>query len=73
MVKHISGWVLVKKIKGNCKVKAYVKRFLGAKTDSMIDYSKLSVRYDPDHFILHVGTNDLNSEKSPEFTCRIHH
>ena len=33
----------------------------------MIDYSKPSVRYDPYHFILHVGTNDFKSEKSPEF------
>ena len=67
MVKHINGWDLTKKIKGNCKVKVYVKRFSGAKTDCMIDYSKSSVRHDPDHFILHVGANDLKSEKSPEF------
>ena len=33
----------------------------------MIDYSKPSVRHDPDHFILHIGTNDLKSEKSLDF------
>ena len=28
----------------------------------MRDYNKLSMRDEPDHFIVHVGTNDLNSE-----------
>ena len=27
---------------------------------------KPSLRENPDHFILHVGTNDLNTERSPE-------
>ena len=26
------------------------------------DYNKSSMRDEPDHFIVHVGTNDLNSE-----------
>ena len=30
----------------------------------MDDYKKLSIRDEPDHFIVHVGTNDLNSEVS---------
>ena len=28
----------------------------------MGDYNKSSMRDEPDHFIVHVGTNDLNSE-----------
>ena len=32
----------------------------------MDDYKKPSVRDKPDHFIIHVGTNDLNSEMSPK-------
>ena len=28
----------------------------------MRDYNKSSMRDEPDHFIVHVGTNDLNSE-----------
>ena len=47
----------------------YMKPLLGAKTVCMLDYSKFSVRDDRDHFILHVGTNDLKSEKSPEFNA----
>ena len=32
----------------------------------MNDYVKPSVRSSRDHFILHVGTNDLSSDKSSE-------
>ena len=36
----------------------------------MNDYVKPSVRNSPGHFILHVGTNDLSSDKSPEEIAR---
>ena len=36
----------------------------------MHDCVKTSVRSSPDHFILHVGTNDLSSDKSPEEIAR---
>ena len=36
----------------------------------MHDYVKQSVRNSPDRFILHVGTNDLSSNKSPEEIAR---
>ena len=36
----------------------------------MKDHVKPSVRYSPDYFILHVGTNDLSSDKSPEEIAR---
>ena len=48
-----------KKIK-NCKV--YLRSFPGAKVQCMDNYKKPSIRNEPDHFIVHVGTNDLNSE-----------
>ena len=63
MVKHLNGWEMSKKIK-NCKV--YVRSFPGAKVQCMEDYKKPSIRDKPDHFIIHVGTNDLNSEVSPK-------
>ena len=50
------------KEKKNCKV--YEWSFPGAKVQCMDDYKKLSIRDEPDHFIVHVGTNDLNSEVS---------
>ena len=46
----------------NCKV--YEWSFPGTKVQCMDDYKKLSIRDEPDHFIVHVGTNDLNSEVS---------
>ena len=36
----------------------------------MKDYAKRSLRENPDHFILHVGTNDLNTERSPELIVK---
>ena len=57
MVKHLNGWEMSKK-KKNCKV--YVRSFPGAKVQCMDDYKKPSMRDKPDHFIIHVGTNDLN-------------
>ena len=61
MVKYLNGWEMSKEIK-NCKV--YVRSFPGAKVQCMEDYKKPSIRDEPDHFIVHVGTNDLNSEVS---------
>ena len=63
MVNHLNGWEMSKKIK-NCKV--YVRSFTGAKVQCMDDYKKPSIRDKPDHFIIHVGTKDLNSEVSPK-------
>ena len=68
MVKQLNGWEMSKKLNANCKV--FVKTFSGAKTTCMNDYVKPSVRSSPDHFILHVGTNDLTSDKSSEEIAR---
>ena len=68
VVKHLNGWKMSKKLNANCKV--FVKTFSGAKTTCMNDYVKPSVRRSPDHFILHIGTNDLSSDKSSEEIAR---
>ena len=39
--------------------------FPGATIQCMADYMKPSIRAKPDHVILHVGTNDLNSNATP--------
>ena len=36
----------------------------------MKDYMKPSLRENPDHFLLQVGTNDLNTERSPELIAK---
>ena len=51
---------MAKNIQSYCKT--YVKTFSGATVSCMEDYMKPSLRNPPDHFILHVGTNDLCSE-----------
>ena len=44
-----------------------VRPFLSAKTIDMVDYIKPTLRdFNPDVYLLHVGTNDLSSNKSPE-------
>ena len=68
MVKHLNGWEMSKKLNANCKV--FVKTFSGAKTTCTHNYVKPSVRSNPHHFILHIGTNDLSSDKSPEEIAR---
>ena len=64
MVKHLNRCKMSKKLNANCNV--FVKTFSGAKTTFMNDYVKPLIRSSPDHFILHIGTNDLSSDKSSE-------
>ena len=68
MVKHLNRWEMSRKSNANCKV--FVKIFSAAKTTCMNDYIKPSRRGSPDHFILHVGTNNLSSDKSSEEIVR---
>ena len=56
---------MTKKTDKNHKI--YVRSFPGAKVKCMKDYAKPCIREnDPDHVILHVGTNELNSELLPK-------
>ena len=69
MNKHLNSWDMFKKAhKSECKV--YVKSFPGAKTSCMKDYVKPSLRSTSNHFILHVGTNDLNSNQTSEVIAK---
>ena len=60
MIKHVNGCDMSKKLK-NCKV--YVKSFSGFKVRCMKDHMKPSMREKSDHTILHVGTNDVDSDR----------
>ena len=65
MVKKIDGYLLTSSIKHRYIVK--VRPFLSAKTIDMVDYIKPTQRdFNPDVYLLHVKTNDLSSNKSPE-------
>ena len=46
--------------------KVYVKSFSGATVSNMYHYSKPSLDYEPDLVIMHVGTNDLRTDKNPK-------
>ena len=65
MVKKIDGYLLTSSINDRYIVK--VRPFLSAKTIDMVDYIKPTQRdFNPDVYLLHVGTNDLSSNKSPK-------
>ena len=64
IIKNIEAHRMKACMKSNEKI--YVKSFPGAKLADMQDYVRPSQRYDPDLFILHTGSNDLNSVKTPE-------
>ena len=63
MVKKVNGFYLTRNIKHKFLVK--VRPFSSAKTRCMYDHAKPTIReLNPEHIILHVGSNDLNSEKT---------
>ena len=65
MVKKIDGYLLTSCV--NHKYIVKVRPFLSAKTIDMLDYIKPTKRdFNPDVYLLHVGTNDLFPNKSPE-------
>ena len=66
VIKHVNGHDMSKKLK-NCKV--YVKSFSGSKVRCINDHMKPS-REKPDHTIMHVGTNDLNSGRSSDLITK---
>ena len=67
MVKDVNGYLLMGSI--NRKFLVKVRTFLFAKTINMEDYTKLNKRdFNPNLFILHVGTNDLSLDGTPEVT-----
>jgi len=67
MIRNVRGWEIAKKL-DNTKV--YVNSFKSATVRSMKDYIKPSIREDPDHFILHLGTNELDLERPADLIAK---
>ena len=67
VIKHVNGYDMARKL-AECKV--FVKSFSGAKVRCLKDHTKPSLRENPYHFVLHIGTNDLNSDRSPELIAK---
>ena len=49
--------------------KVYIRHFSGATIDCRKDYVKPYLKNSPDHFILHLGTNDLIPNQTSEQTA----
>ena len=64
MVKHIEGWKMRKALRNGENV--VVHSFRGATTDDMKSYILPTKRRNPGHVVIHVGTNDLESGKTPK-------
>ena len=47
-----------------------MKHFSGSTTEDMMTYIKPPLKWNPDRFIIHVGTNDLRSNQEPETIAR---
>ena len=60
IIKHVTGYTISSSL-DNCKI--YVKDFSEAKVWCMQDYVQPTLRENPDHIIIHVGTNDLASNR----------
>ena len=63
IIKHVKSYSLSKSV-DNWEV--YVKDFPGARVRCMQDYLRPTIRENPDHIILHIGTNDLATNIPPE-------
>ena len=63
IIKHVKGYTISSSL-DNCKV--YVKDFPGARVRCMQDYVRPTLRENPDHIIIHIGTNDLASNTPAE-------
>ena len=59
--KDVLGWELSDKNK-----KVVVKHFSGLTTEGIKTYINFPPRRDPNHVIIHVGTNDVRSSQDPE-------
>ena len=63
MIKKLNGYFLNKEVRHKYLIK--IRLFSGAKVSCMVDHVKPTLRDNkPDHIILHVGTNDLRTEKT---------
>ena len=68
MLKNVEGYNITKMLKYRQSVK--VRPFLSAKTRCMSDHVKPTLRDEnPDHVIIHVGTNSLVSDQTAIQMC----
>ena len=61
IIKYVKGYTISNSL-DNCKV--YVKYFPGARVRCMQDYVRPTLKENPDHVIVYIGTNDLAPSKT---------
>ena len=61
IIKNTNDYELLNQVD---KGKIYIKPYSGSKIRCMEDHAKATSGTDPDHIILHVGTNDLPTRKN---------
>ena len=66
-IKNLKRWEMSKKLKTE---NIYVRHFPGTKVSCMKDHIKPSLREKPDPTVLHVGTNDLVSDRPPNLIAK---
>ena len=64
MLKYLNAWKISKEVKSECKI--CIKHFSGTIANFMEVYKKPSLRNDPNHIILHVGTHDSILDRTSE-------
>ena len=67
MTKNLKDWKVSKKLR-NANV--YVRHFAVVKVRCMKDRIKPTVKEKPDHIVLHLGTNDLASDRPPDLIAK---
>ena len=68
MLKYVDGFDISKKIRQKFKVR--VRPFKTAKVRCLVDHVKPAIREEnPDHIILHIGTNDIPTDQTPIQIC----
>ena len=67
MIKNIKGCGILEKLQ---KANVYVTHFSGAKVRYMKDYLQPSLRENSDYFVLHVCTNNIDSNRPPALIAK---
>ena len=67
MIKNLKDWEMSKKLKNT---NVYMRHFVGAKVSCMKDHTKTSLREKPDHIVLYMDTNSLDSDRLPNLITK---
>ena len=67
LIKHVIGYEISNKLEN---FKFFIRSFLGSKVRCTKNHMNPSMREKPAHIILHIGTNDLNSDRARDLLAK---